>query len=215
MLTIVQAQDHLACIGAPEKGHIFVPSPLSCNHYTVCMNGKFHVDTCPPGYDFNVIQQNCGPVGTVDCTQCGNVGSINLPDANRCEYYFQCRFGTRTHLRCPVGYLFDRTIGTCNVAQSVNCPGVFPTESPHSTTPSVPEITPPGPNTTVSPWPVCVPGGPVLHAHPTSCRRYFVCVNSILMEDECPPNMHWNERTSACDTPANAQCFRESNNENA
>lgn len=216
MLSLAQAQENLACIGAPTDGHVFVPSSLSCNHYIVCMNGLTHLDTCTPGDDFNVIRQECNPAGTVDCTQCGNVGSLNLPDANNCGSYFECRFGTRTHRNCPAGSMFDRTIGYCNVAHLVNCPGVFPTESPYSTTtPSYPGITPPGPITTASPRPVCVPGGPVVHPHPSNCRRYFVCVNNILMENECLPNFHWNERTSACDTPQNAQCFRESNAENA
>lgn len=210
VLALARAHEKYACIGAPEVGHIFVPSPLSCNHYILCMSGLSHVENCPAGYDFNVGRQECSHAGTVDCTQCSSIGMVNLRDPNDCNAYVECMFGIRTQRTCPAGYMFDRTIGNCNLAHLVQCPGVFPTEDPNSTTPDFPAITSPGPITTAIPWPVCVTGGLVHHAHPTNCRRFFICFNNILMEDECPSNLHWNERTVTCDLPANAQCFRES-----
>lgn len=216
-----QAFKQFACVGAPEFGHIFVPSPLSCNHYILCINSISHSSNCPDGYDFNVRDQNCGQAGTVDCTQCADTGSINLPDANDCANFIECIFGVRSKRTCPPGLLFDRSLASCNHAHLVKCPGggggdpgVTPPgpEDPGVTPPGPddPALTPPGPEDPNAPphMPQCIPGGQMHHAHPTNCRRFFICMNSIAMEHECPSNLHWNERAMACDLPESAQCFR-------
>lgn len=226
-LALSQAFDLTSCLNAPPTGYVFVPSSISCNHYVLCWNGETHLDNCPPNHDFNVGDQNCGIIGTVDCTQCHtSVGVINIPDPNDCGAFIECMFGLRTLRTCTPGHLFDRLLGSCNRADLVDCPGGFPTEDPNQPGTDYPGQTPPGPITEFPPLtppgpdpettppgpgeqlPVCIPGGQIQHAHPTDCRRFFMCNNNILMEHLCPSDLHWNEREMACDLVENAMCFR-------
>jgi hypothetical protein len=123
--------------------------------------------------------------------------------------------------------MFDRTIGACNYAHLVQCPGqptpdpeypTDPTDDPYWPPTEPTEPWPPIP--TDDPWPPapttpppggdrpeCRGNGQVFHAHPTNCNLFFMCMGDVLWYGECPPNLHWNQLRNVCDTPANAGCL--------
>lgn len=213
-MVVAQAYQQRACIGATPGLAKFVPSPQSCNHYVVCMNGEAATGTCPPGYQFDVANQNCANHGGVDCSQCASIGTVSLPNKEDCSKYFQCTFGTRTPMTCPPGFMFDSTLGSCNTAHLVQCPGQpeypwYP-EYPGDDDWGGPPIEPPYPGDpgwpgVPGPSPQCLPGQ-VHHTHPTDCNRYYLCITGILWEHRCPSQLHWNERAMACDLPESARC---------
>lgn len=184
-----------ACLGASFNQLVLSPSPRSCNQYVACFQGRADLEHCNPGRHYNAQTQQCGTAGSIDCTRCGTNGNVNLPHPTVCQRYFECIFGWRTERICPNGFLFDRQVGSCNRGHLVNC---NPTEP-----------NPPGqPNPPNVPLPVCIPGGQVHHGHPTDCTRFFQCINGVLHHRVCPNGHHWSERRMACDTIANAGCFR-------
>lgn len=123
-MALAAAFETRACIGWDTFGvALFVPNPQSCNAYVLCYNGEAHAATCPPGYQFDVGAQNCANHGGVDCTQCAPIGNVQLPHPSDCSAFYECSFGTRTARNCPPGFMFDKTIGSCNSAHLVVCPG--------------------------------------------------------------------------------------------
>jgi len=216
------------CLNAPAAPHSFAASPLSCAHYTICMGGNTIVgpdQQCPPGLNFDPPTESCGQTS---CMECSRFGVQNLPHPDNCYEYVECIMGNRKILTCPVGLLFDRSVGQCNHAHVVHCPGdevtddpLYPTTNPWDptthpydttsdymdttpwdTTPWVPPTTPtPSPS-----LPICT-GGQVYHAHPSDCRRYFLCLNFVLWHRECPADLHWNQIVNVCDFPENAGCI--------
>lgn len=215
---------NLPCLGAPTYTHSFVAAPESCAHYILCMpNGDiFRGSKCDNNNMFDPVRQICGQSS---CTDCSPFGIQNLPHPDGCVQYIECVMGTRSIRTCPSNLLFDRRIGQCNFAHEVVCPSDPPTDDPWITDPSDwtsdPWITDPS-DWSSDPWitdpwnptptqppgnrPVCMPGQ-VFHAHPTDCRRFFLCVNLVLWEQECPNNLYWNQLRNTCDLPESAGCI--------
>lgn len=124
LLPIANAFERAACLGADriDADHIFAPSPTACEDYILCYEGQQFIDSCPEGHRFNAPTQNCPLANYVDCIGCTRgMGVTRLPHVRNCERYFQCSFGRREELSCPVGLLFDRTVGECNQAEAVDC----------------------------------------------------------------------------------------------
>lgn len=176
------------CLGAPADGPSFVASPVSCDSYTICWNGQtIHGERCPQNMNFDAVNQLCG---SSTCTDCSPFGVQNLPYPKQCGKYISCVMGTRSFRDCPQGTLFDRKIGSCNTAEHVECP-----DDDTITTPLPP----------IEENPTCFADG-IFHAHPHSCKRFYICVNFNLWEQECPPGMHWNRIAEQCDDPSVAKC---------
>lgn len=179
---------------------------------------------CPPGMLFDPPTQSCGETS---CMECSPFGIQNLPHPDNCEQFIECILGNRRTQTCPSGLLFDRSVGQCNEAHSVYCPGqptdptdwptyptdptewptypTDPTEWPTYPTdptewPTYPTTPPPGGDR-----PVC--RGQVFHAHPTDCTRFFLCVSDVLWPHQCPSDLHWNQLRNVCDFPEDAGCI--------
>lgn len=184
------------------------------------MNGQtIRGQTCPDTMNFEPVSQICGQSS---CTDCSPFGIQNLPHPTDCYQFIRCTMGTREFATCPSNLMFDRTIGNCNLPELVYCPGqpTYPTDWPTDPTewqPTDPTEWPTEWPTEPTPWPTFPtdpPGGDrpvcrgqVFHAHPTDCNRFFMCVNEILWEHNCPNNLHWNQLANACDLPQNARCL--------
>lgn len=61
------------------------------------------------------------------------------------------------------------------------------------------------------------PGRHILFSHARDCNSFHQCIDGRPVTIQCPVNMHFNESTSSCDTPRNANCVNRSrfNEENA
>lgn len=175
---------------------------------------------CQAGLNFDPPTQSCGQTS---CLECSPFGIQNLAHPDDCYQYVECILGNRRILTCPSGLMFDRTIGQCNEAHSVVCPGdpVYPTDDPFPTEPWPTDPWPTDPWPTdpwpTDPWPTDPtptpqPPGPVcrgqvFHAHPTDCNRFYMCLDEILWEHRCPSDLHWNQLINACDFPEFARCL--------
>lgn len=42
--------------------------------------------------------------------------------------------------------------------------------------------------------------------HPTTCEKYLTCLSKSVIEQLCPPKMHWNVNENMCDYIENANC---------
>jgi hypothetical protein len=227
---IVAVRSQQPCLGAPQDApHSFAAAPESCDAYIICMGGQtIRGQRCPANMYFEPRTQTCGQSSCMDCSP---FGIQNLPHPDSCAQFIRCTMGTREFATCPSDLLFDRTIGNCNYPQEVYCPGQptyptdptdWPTETPCPTDPTYwpPETTtngwPTDPPWTPEPWPPTTepPGGDrpvcrgqVFHAHPTDCTRFFMCMDEVLWEHQCPSDLHWNQIRNACDRPENAGCI--------
>jgi len=234
--TIVTVKSQLPCLGAPAHlPHSFAAAPDSCDAYILCMGAQIiRGQRCPAGLLFEPVSQMCGQSS---CMECSPFGIQNLPHPSDCYQFIRCTMGTREIDSCPSNLMFDRSIGNCNYPHLVYCPGqpipteptdfpTHPTEWPTEPTewpthpteptdwptfPTEPTDWPPFPTEPTHPpgAPVC--RGQVFHAHPTNCNRFFMCLDEILWEHECPSNLHWNQLRNACDLPENARCLVGSN----
>jgi len=230
---LVTVRGQNPCLGAPTYTHSFAASAESCNHYVICMDGQtIHGQRCPDNFpDFEPTSQSCEI--SAACTNCSPFGVQNLPHPDNCSQFIECIMGTREIRECPEGLLFDRTVGNCNLAHNVYCPGepvtpdpnpTYPTPDPTDTTldpwPPTPTTEDPWPPTTIDPWPptptpppggdlpVCSPvGGQIHHAHPTDCTRFFMCINGMLIPRQCESGLHWNQLRTVCDLPESANCL--------
>ncbi len=202
----------------------FAASPLSCAHYTLCMNNDAiggPAQQCPFGMNFDPPSQTCVQISQTTCLECSPFGIQNLPHPDDCIQFVECILGNRRIASCPSGLLFDRTVGQCNEAHLVYCPGqptdpptfpTYPTDPfPTDPFPTDPWPTEPWPT---EPWPTQPPGGgepvcrgQVFHAHPTDCTRFFMCMDEILWAHQCPSELHWNQLINACDFPEYARCL--------
>lgn len=177
---------------------------------------------------FDPPTQSCGETS---CMECSPFGIQNLPYPDNCYQFIECILGHRNIQTCPSGLMFDRTVGQCNEAHLVYCPGqptepttyptypteptdfpTYPTEPTDGTTyPTYPTYPTDLPTQPTDPpggdRPIC--RGQVFHAHHSDCTKFFICVNEVLWEHQCPSNLYWNQLRNVCDFPANAGCLHQ------
>lgn len=216
---LVTVRGQQPCLGAPQP-HSFAAAPENCNAYILCMGGQtIRGQTCPVNMLFDPLTQTCGQSS---CDQCSPFGIQNLPHQTDCYQFIRCTMGTREIASCPSGLMFDRSISNCNYPHLVDCPNqptyptewpTEPTEWPTETWPTDPWPTETWPTEPWPPFPTDPPGdlpvcrGQVFHAHPTDCNRFFICINEVLWEHNCPGTLHWNQLRNACDLQEHAGCI--------
>lgn len=180
-----------ACIGAPNPGLFFSPSPVSCDQYVRCLNGGTTIDHCPSGFHFNAPEQSCRPIGHVDCTRCGATGTVNLADPQNCRAFFECQFGHRTARLCNAGQLFDRRVGVCNQQHLVQCNDNGGGGGGGGTNP---------------PSPVCPTNGHVFLPHWNDCTRFYECFFGQRTERQCPNGLLFDNLQRQCVSAHLANC---------
>lgn len=116
---MINGQISTACINVPNGVH--VRNSKSCNWFFSCNIQQATAMQCPKTLQFHQVSQVCDYPNKIDCTVCSEYGIQNLADPKDCGKYFECIFGQRTHLQCPLDQLFDRDIGKCNIKNNVKC----------------------------------------------------------------------------------------------
>lgn len=187
------------------------------------MAGKAHLAQCPNGLRFNTASQVCDHADRTDCERCSPFGLQHIAVETSCTDYLECRYGLKSQKQCGPGMRFDKSTGHCNYEHHVACPhfglptlpgapGVaVPPNPPAPGLPGVP-VGPPGafpPTGEPAPTsPDCLANtGQIFHAHASDCRRYYICIRGHLWNQQCPSNLHWNQRENSCDVVANARCI--------
>lgn len=143
------------------EGVEFFPIENECAKYTLCINGRGHLQMCGENLLFDRTLKQCVPAETADCEQsvCRNHFNPNIPqavpDPDDCASYFMCFGGqiVQESTRCAGDLLFDPVLLRCNFPDDVECEtDVRP--------PSILECNPTG-----------------LHNIPSldSCSEHFIC----------------------------------------
>ncbi|CRK93155.1 CLUMA_CG006557, isoform A [Clunio marinus] len=164
----------------------FVNDYTSCADYFWCNNDvAINAGPCPDGFIFNGDSQTC-VFGDV-CDECptdGTTLAVGLAGDTTCTFWQWCSAGVRSNdtEQCNTPLLFNRGLGLCDLAESVNCvtggPGVTPS---------------------------CPPTGIVDIEAPPGCNTFFVCIdgdNDGIVRN-CTSDLHFNPQIGNCDLPEN------------
>jgi len=175
-----------SCLDCSPFGIQNLPYPNDCVQYIECVMGFRTVRSCPNNLIFD-----------------RSIGNCNLASETICPYDPPTDAPT---------------------TQDPSAPTTVDPWAPTTVDPWAPTTVDPWAPTTVDPWaptqppptqpptqppggdrPVCIPGQ-VHHAHPSDCTRFFLCINLVLWEQQCPNDLHWNQLINTCDLPASAGC---------
>ncbi|KAF7494579.1 hypothetical protein SSS_02874 [Sarcoptes scabiei] len=180
----------------------FYPHIKSCDKYWACDNGTATLKTCGNGLvfdDSDTRRENCAYPFSVDCgdrsdleppistPHCPRLYGI-FPDPSNCRIFYSCWNGEASRYECPPGLAYDDDQRVCVWADHVErcdqsevsdgfvCPD--PTETDQ-------------------------PGHYTRHAHPTDCRKFYVCIEGVARPYGCSLGTVFNVDTLQCDDPEN------------
>lgn len=180
----------------------FHPHLKSCDKYWACDNGTATLKTCGNGLvfdDSDTKRENCAYPFSVDCGDRSDLEPpISTPhcprlygifaDPGNCRIFYSCWNGEASRYECPPGLAYDDDQRVCVWADHVDrcdqsevsdgfvCPD--PTETDQ-------------------------PGHYTRHAHPTDCRKFYVCIEGVARPYGCSLGTVFNVDTLQCDDPEN------------
>lgn len=180
----------------------FYPHVKSCDKYWGCDNGTATLKTCGNGLvfdDSDTKRENCAYPFSVDCGERSDLEPpISTPhcprlygifaDPTNCRIFYSCWNGEASRYECPPGLAYDDDQRVCVWADHVErcdqsevsdgfvCPD--PTETDQ-------------------------PGHYTRHAHPTDCRKFYVCIEGVARPYGCSLGTVFNVDTLQCDDPEN------------
>lgn len=180
----------------------FYPHQKSCDKYWACDNGTASLKTCGNGLvfdDSDYKRENCAYPFSVECGERSDLESpISTPhcprlygifsDPTNCRVFYSCWNGEASKYECPPGLAYDADQRVCVWADHVDrcdsseisdgfvCPD--PTETDQ-------------------------PGHYTRHAHPTDCRKFYVCIEGVARPYGCSLGTVFNVESLQCDDPEN------------
>jgi hypothetical protein len=180
----------------------FYPHVKSCDKYWACDNGTGTLKSCGNGLvfdDSDSKRENCAYPFSVDCgdrsdldppistPHCPRLYGIFSDPAN-CRVFYSCWNGEASKYECPPGLAYDSDQRVCVWADHVDrcdqseisdgfvCPDLTETDQP---------------------------GHYTRHAHPTDCRKFYVCIESVARPYGCSLGTVFNVESLQCDDPEN------------
>lgn len=175
----------------------------SCDKYWACENNTATLKLCGNGLmfdDSDPRRENCAYPFSVECgsdrtdveapisTQhCPRLYGLFHDPAN-CRVFYSCWNGEASRYECPAGLAYDSEHRVCVWADHVDrcdqsevsdgfvCPD--PTEADQ-------------------------PGHYTRHAHPTDCRKFYVCIEGVARPYGCSIGTVFNVDSLQCDEPEN------------
>ncbi|XP_050094298.1 peritrophin-1-like [Anopheles aquasalis] len=163
----------------------FINDFTACDGFFTCFRGEPFPGTCPEGYFFNEEEQLCDFDWRVKCLLCPDDPAAPPtlePIEGNCEFYALCFQGIGSLRECADGTLFDRVLGACAVADTVDCEA---------------SVCPSNIN----------PETPVLVPDPADCSSYFICLRGEATPAQCAPTLLFNPETRRCDLEENVECI--------
>lgn len=98
----------------------FVNDPRSCSAYFSCISFLPFEVKCPSPFYFNG-NNLCDWPENVACNNCPSTGVHRIAIPESCTRWTLCVNGISLPQECGPGTAFDERIGTCNIAEDVNC----------------------------------------------------------------------------------------------
>jgi len=174
----------------------------SCDKYWACDNGTATLKLCGNGLAFDdsdAKRENCAYPFSVDCGDRSDLEPpISTPhcprlygifaDPSNCRIFYSCWNGEASKYECPPGLAYDSDQRVCVWADHVDrcdqseisdgfvCPDLTETDQP---------------------------GHYTRHAHPTDCRKFYVCIESVARPYGCSLGTVFNVESLQCDDPEN------------
>jgi len=180
----------------------FYPHFRSCDKYWACENGTASLKVCGNGLvfdDVDPLRENCAYPFSVNCGDRTDLEPpISTPNCPRlygiyskkdnCRVFYSCWNGEASRYECPPGLAYDSEQRVCvwadlvercdqfEVAEGFVCP---------------------------DPSDVDQPGLYSRHAHPTDCRKFYVCIEGTARPYGCSLGTVFNVDSLQCDEPEN------------
>ena len=197
-------------------------SLLTCNHEsaTECVTGTYegeNGETCGGGSGGSGSGGNGGTGGgsgggsgiidgcVVECT----LGEY-LQHPTDCTKFIQCAPYGPQEMSCSAGTRWDQTILTCNHESATECvTGSYIDEQGKSCGGVIVEVTTPSDKCNL----VC----PLVNgefAHPTNCKKWIHCSNSIPHVKDCPKDLEFDPTMKACNWPKKTTCISDLESDN-
>lgn len=175
----------------------------SCDKYWACDNGTATLKICGNGLmfdDSDPKRENCAYPFSVDCgsdrtdleapistPHCPRLYGL-FPDTSNCRVFYSCWNGESSKYECPPGLAYDNEQRVCVWADLVDrCD-----QSEVSDGFVCPDATE-----------VDQPGHYTRHAHPTDCRKFYVCIEGVARPYGCSLGTVFNVDSLQCDEPEN------------
>lgn len=174
----------------------------SCDKYWACDNSTGVLKMCGNGLNFDDSdpkRENCAYPFSVDCADrteleapistphCPRLYGL-FPDTTNCRVFFSCWNGESSRYECPPGLAYDSEQRVCVWADLVErCD-----QSEVSDGFVCPDATE-----------VDQPGHYTRHAHPTDCRKFYVCIEGVARPYGCSLGTVFNVDSLQCDEPEN------------
>ena len=108
--------------------------------------------------------------------ECHEHESIHV-DTSNCAYFYKCKDGKASRIRCWRDNLFDPVSLTCNHKEAVTCYSQI----------SCPQAT-------------------GLFPYPGSCIKYLNCFRGLTYIQSCPPTLYFDATTKRCVMPSETFC---------
>lgn len=175
----------------------------SCDKYWACDNSTAQLKVCGNGLmfdDSDPKRENCAYPFSVDCgsdrvdleppistAHCPRLYGL-FPDTANCRVFYSCWNGESSRYECPPGLAYDNEQRVCVWADTVDrCD-----QSEVSDGFVCPDATE-----------VDQPGHYTRHAHPTDCRKFYVCIEGVARPYGCSLGTVFNVDSLQCDEPEN------------
>ncbi|GIX70890.1 putative chitinase 3 [Caerostris extrusa] len=197
------------------KGYILIPQKRVCDIPKIAGCGKLSKPLPSPD-----LYEECS------CETCLSPSKYN------CLEYFLCLNSTAYRMKCSDGFLFDKKLNTCNLANRVACDSTTTTAPsttqytrtttnlPYTTEPTTsrPYTTESTTQTQYTTITTTAAGTTIIQPYTTTSKSHPITTMStttstpytstaLLQEhNQCPSGLHFNVEKQICDYPCDAKC---------
>ncbi|XP_076338172.1 zonadhesin-like [Tachypleus tridentatus] len=126
-----------------KRNGVFALGERDCGLFHICSNDRTFSFMCPSNMAYNPVLKSCEDPTTFICKKTDNRNTHQTdfscifrvdgyyPDTDmNCKRYFICRYGKRTTVYCPDGYLFNTLTANCeyDIIENIQCKSTVTTE---------------------------------------------------------------------------------------
>ncbi|CAG9096681.1 unnamed protein product [Plutella xylostella] len=148
-----------------------------------------------------------GSDGAAEGEPCSGQGEDYIGVANDCNAYLHCD-GTWKMQKCAPGLHWSQAQKHCDWPKYAKCEGSEAT-SPKPVRPQRPSRPTTSPSNKPVEDGVCQSSDS--HASSNACDSYLLCVSGRWKKQNCPPGLHWDDRSKRCDWVEFAMCDMKTN----
>ncbi|XP_061390505.1 mucin-2-like [Musca vetustissima] len=170
------------CNGKPTLEKV----PLDCQTYYICMAQPLAIE-CPANQHYSSDKGKCLPAIEANCLPfgkwCQNKQNGLRFESQNCHQYYECQDEEIFLKSCQFNEYYDKAKGNC-------VPGFCTTDD----------------GTVLEREPICTTTMEgVKMVHP-KCYKYYVCLNKIAYESQCPTGYYFNATSKKCIIDTNETC---------